>query len=158
MTFTERTQDVRAYRHWLGNVEADYIYTSGVAGDRFFRELRDHGRLLGTRCTKCGTKWVPPKLFCEECFVEVRDWVELPAEGRVAATCVVRIDPQDRRLPAPEVWGLIRFKGFEGGFVHRLLLPAERAKAGLAVRVVLRPQGSRTGAITDIAGFAPQSP
>ena len=158
MTFTERTRDPRAYRHWPGNIEADYIYTSGVAGERFFRELRDHGRLLGTRCTKCGTRWVPPKLFCEECFVEVQEWVELPEQGRVAATCVVRVDPHERLLPAPEVWGLIRFTGFEGGFVHRLLLPANRARAGLAVRAVLRPLDSRTGVITDIAGFAPVGP
>ena len=154
MTFTERTRDPRAYRHWPGHVEADYIYTSGLAGERFFREVRDHGRLLGTRCGQCGTKWIPPKLFCEECFVEVKEWVELPPQGSVAATCVVRVDLHGRPLPTPEVWGLIRFKGFEGGLVHRLLFPADRAKAGVAVRPVLRPEGSRTGAITDIAGFA----
>ena len=48
MTFTDRTKDPRALRHWYGDIEADYVYTSGVAGERFFRELRDHGRLLGT--------------------------------------------------------------------------------------------------------------
>ena len=76
----------------------------------------------------------------------------------VAATCVVRVDLHGAALETPEVWAFVRFAGFEGGFVHRLLVPAERARAGLAVRAVLRPLDSRTGAITDIAGFAPVSP
>jgi len=155
MTFTERTRDPRAYRHWPGNVEADYIYTSGVAAEHFFRELRDHGRLLGARCPKCGRKWVPPKLFCEECFVEVHDWVDLPPEGKVAATCVVRVDPHGSLLETPEVWAFVRFAGFEGGFVHRLLVPPNRARTGLTVRAVLKSEDARSGAITDILGFAP---
>jgi len=105
MTFTERTTDARSFRHWPGNVEADYIYTSGIAGERFFRELRDHGRLMGTRCSECGTQWVPPKLFCEECFKEVHDWVELPREGRVGAACIVGVALDGSRLSAPEAWG-----------------------------------------------------
>ena len=157
MTFTERTRDPRQYRHWPGHVEADYIYTSGLAGERFFRELRDHGRLLGTKCAECGRRWVPPKLFCEECFIEVRDWIDVPAQGRVAATCVVRVDLHDQPLRTPEVWGLIRFRGFEGGLVHRLLIPPDRARSGLTVNAVLRPESTRTGAITDIEGFAPNS-
>ena len=155
MTFTERTTDVSAFRHWRGHIEADYVYTSGIAGERFFRELRDHGRLVGTRCRECGRRWVPPKLFCEECFKEAKDWVDLPPEGRVVATCVVRVDPAGRSLPTPDVWGFVRFKGFEGGLVHRLLVEPERAHAGLRVRAVLKPVGSRAGAITDIEGFAP---
>jgi len=32
MTFLERTTDARRFRHWEGDIEADYIYTSGIAG------------------------------------------------------------------------------------------------------------------------------
>ena len=158
MTFLERTTDSRALRHWIGHVETDYVYTSGIAAERFFVELRDHGRLLGTRCPKCGTRWLPPKLFCETCFRETKDWVEVPAEGRVAAACVVRVDAHGDPLPRPEAWALIRFKGFAGGFVHRLLVEPGRARSGLVVRPVLKPENARVGAITDIEGFAPVGP
>ena len=155
MTFAERTTDVRSLRHWIGDIEADYVYTTGLAGERFFRELRDHGRLVGTRCGECGRRWIPPKLFCEVCFREMEEWVDLPAEGRVAATCVVHVNIRGERIPTPEVWGIIRFRGFDGGFVHRLLVEPGRARAGLVVRPVLKPEGERTGAVTDIEGFAP---
>jgi len=155
MTFTERTTDARMFRHWPGDIEADYIYTSGLAGERFFRELRDRGHLAGTRCSECGKQWIPPKLFCEECFKETHEWVDLPRTGTVAATCVVRVALDGAPLRAPEVWGLVRFAGFQGGLVHRLLVTEDRARAGLRVRPVLKPEGSRSGAITDIEGFAP---
>src|SRR5205823_8698645 len=60
MTFLERTTDTRRLRHWEGNLEADYIYTSGLAGERFFVALRDDGRLLAARCTACGLDYLPP--------------------------------------------------------------------------------------------------
>src|SRR5207247_8241910 len=35
MTFLERTTDARRFRQWEGNVEADYIYTSGSRASDF---------------------------------------------------------------------------------------------------------------------------
>ena len=63
MTFLERTTDARKLRHWEGNMEADYIYTSGVAGERFFVALRDQGKMLASRCTACGLDYLPARLF-----------------------------------------------------------------------------------------------
>jgi uncharacterized OB-fold protein len=39
--------------------------------------------------------------------------------------------------------------------VHRLLVPPDRARAGLAVRPKLKPRSARIGAITDVEGFEP---
>ena len=155
MTFLERTTDVRRFRHWLGHIEADYIYTSGIAGETFFRELRENGRILGARCPQCGTQWLPPKLFCETCFRETTDWVEAPATGQVEAVSVVHVDAKGKPLDSPEVWALIRFAGFKGGFVHRLLVDPRKARAGLRVHPIVKPRSERVGAITDIVGFGP---
>jgi len=155
MTFLDRTRDARAFRHWSGHVEADYVYTSGLAGETFFRELRENGRILGTRCGECGTQWLPPKLFCERCFKETKDWVEVSGPGRVEAVTLVSVGPDGARLREPEAWALIRFRGFEGGFVHRLLVDAKHARTGLSVRPVVKDRSSRVGAITDIEGFSP---
>lgn len=155
MTFLERTTDPRRFRHWEGNMEADYIYTSGVAGERFFVALRDEGRLLAARCTACGFDYLPPRLFCEDCFAELTEFVEVPREGRVAAVTVAHVDRAGTRLSRPEIWAFVTFTGIRGGLVHRLLAPRDRARAGLAVRAKLRPKGTRVGAITDIEGFIP---
>lgn len=155
MTFLERTTDARRYRHWEGNLEADYIYTSGVAGERFFVALRDEGRLLAARCTACDLDYLPPRLFCEQCFAELADFVDVPSEGRVAAVTVALVDRTGKKLPRPEAWAFVTFHGVHGGLMHRLLVSPDRARAGLPVRPRLKPRDARTGTIADIEGFEP---
>ena len=153
MTFLERTTDARRYRHWEGNLEADYIYTSGVAGERFFVALRDEGRILAARCIACGLDYLPPRMFCERCFSELSEFVQVPAEGRVAALTRAHLDRSGAKLSPPQVWVFVTFKGIYGGLLHRLLGPPGRARFGMAVRPKLRPREARTGTIADIEGF-----
>ncbi len=145
----------REVRSWPGHMEADYIYTAGVAGDRFFRELKGSGRLLASKCPKCGRRYLPPRLFCELCFVEMTDWIDVPREGRVEAVSVVRVDTHGEPLSQPEVWGLVRFAGIHGGLIHRIGVDPDRARPGLRVRAVLRSPEARRGDITDIERFDP---
>ena len=151
----EARDTVQQFRSWPGHTEADYIYTAGIAGDRFFRELRGSGRLLASKCPKCERRYLPPRLFCELCFAEMTDWVDVPQEGRLEAVAVVRVDLHGEPLPQPEVWGLVRFAGIHGGLIHRIGVEPERAKPGLRVRAVLKPPEDRRGAIDDIERFVP---
>lgn len=155
MTFLERTTDPRRLRHWEGTLEADYIYTSGLAGERFFTALRHDGRILASRCDACDLAYLPPRLFCERCFAELTAYVEVPATGRVAAVTVAHADRSGQPLPEPEAWALVSFRGIHGGLLHRLLVPGGEARAGLAVRPRIRPKAMRTGTIADIEGFEP---
>ena len=154
MTFLERTTDIRRLRHWDIDMSVDYIYTTGLAGDRFFRALRDEGRILAAHCPECKTNQLPPRPFCERCFTELTEFVDVPLEGKLAAVTTVHLDARGHPLPTPEVFAFVRFKGVqEGGLIHRFLGPAGRARPGAAVRAKLKPQASRTGSILDIEGF-----
>ncbi|HEX9341097.1 MAG TPA: Zn-ribbon domain-containing OB-fold protein [Thermoplasmata archaeon] len=155
MTFLERTTDARRYRAWEGNMEADYIYTSGVAGERFFVALRDEGRLLATRCTACGLDYLPPRIFCEVCFAELTESVPVPPEGRIASVTVAHQDRTGALASPPQVWVFVTFKGVRGGLLHRFLGAPDAPRPGTRVRVRLRPREARTGTIADIEGFEP---
>ncbi len=156
MTFLQRTTDVKRLRHWDIDMSVDYIYTSGIAGERFFRALRDEGRILAVHCPVCKTNQLPPRMFCEGCFTELTEYVDVPAEGRVAAVTVARVDKRGKPLPAPEVYAFVTFKGIqEGGLIHRLLVSPDAAKPGMAVRARLKPKEARAGNILDIEGFEP---
>src|SRR5207237_1035064 len=123
MTFLDRTTDARRFRQWEGNMEADYIYTSGVAGERFFVALRDGGKMLASRCVACNLDYLPPRLFCEDCFAELSEFVDVPPEGRVAAVTMAHLDRRGTPVSRPQVWALVTFEGIRGGLVHRLLVP-----------------------------------
>lgn len=138
-------------------MEADYIYTSGLAGERFFVALRDSGRLLASRCKACGLDYLPPRIFCEDCFAELKEFVDIPAEGRVAAFTVAHLDRTGAKLDPPQLWAFVTFERIRGGLVHRLLTPRDAARPGMRVRARLKPRDARTGTILDIEGFEPSS-
>ena len=156
MTFLERTTDVKRLRHVDVDMSVDYIYTSGIAGERFFKALRDEGRILAVHCPVCKVNQLPPRMFCERCFTELKDFVDVPQEGRVAAVTVARVDRRGQPLPTPEVYAFMTFRGVpEGGLIHRLLVVPEKARPGLVVRARLKPKEARAGTILDIEGFEP---
>jgi len=155
MTFIEKTTDHRKLRRWEGNIEADYYYTSGLAGERFFTELKATGKFLATHCTRCDLTYLPPRMYCEQCLAELRDWKQIPMEGKVETFTTARIDEEGKPLAEPQVWALVRFPDINGGFVHRIIAPPEKVKAGIRVRPRLKPELLRTGEVTDIEGFEP---
>ena len=55
----ERVTDLRT---WPGDIPVRHLYTAGLAGERFLREIKDHGRFLGSRCETCAYTYVPPSI------------------------------------------------------------------------------------------------
>ncbi len=68
-----------------GKWELPYHYAAGKVSSHFFIELRDNKKLLGIKCPKCGRVMMPPRGFCERCFVEAGEWVEVGPEGTIEA-------------------------------------------------------------------------
>lgn len=155
MTFIERTTDHRKLRRWEGNIEADYYYTSGLAGERFFTELKKTGKLTATHCSRCDLTYLPPRIYCEQCLAELSDWRQVPLEGKVETFTTARMDEDGRPLAEPQVWALVRFPDVHGGIVHRVSAPPERVRSGMRVRAKLKPELLRTGEMTDIECFEP---
>ncbi|MFQ6107492.1 MAG: Zn-ribbon domain-containing OB-fold protein [Thermoplasmata archaeon] len=141
------------FARWYGDMEAQYIYTAGIAGERFFRELRDNGKLVGTLCAKCDVTYVPPRMYCERCFAELDQWKNLPLEGEVVAHTIVHIDIDEKKLDRPRVIGFVRIDGTQGGLVHYINAEKSPVANGTRVRAVLKED--RVGSILDIEHFEP---
>jgi uncharacterized OB-fold protein len=152
MTFVDRIERPEDFRHWLGDMEAQYVYTSGVAGDKFFKALKK-GKLLATTCGKCGRVYLPPRMYCEDCFCQLEEWVEIPNKGIVDTFTVVHVDRDENSLESPEVWAFIRIEGTDGGFVHKVHVQPESVTIGMPVKAVFKKEKEREGRITDILYF-----
>ena len=154
---TEKTTDPRRMLHWPGHMETDYIYTLGVAGERFFTEIKENGRILGAKCKRCGNTFLPPRLYCQRCFEKVIEWINIGTKGIVHTFSVAHVDIKGATLKEPIIYALIAFKGAEGGIVHKLgeMKPHE-ARIGMPVEAVFKPQTERSGSINDIKYFKPQ--
>ncbi len=52
-----------------GKWEINYLYSAGRVASKFFQELKKNKRIMGTRCPGCKRVLVPPRSFCERCFI-----------------------------------------------------------------------------------------
>ncbi len=145
----DRVTDLKA---WLGDIPISHLYTMGLAGERFFREIKDHGRFLGARCDACAYTYLPPSIFCPRCFARLDDWREVGPDGTVRAHTLVHFDLDGRRLHEPIAVGLVQLDGADGLLVHRL---AAGVQAGQRVAAVFKEPKQRRGSILDIEHFRP---
>jgi len=81
MTLLHRDQN--APKAWLGSLPVTSRYTFGVAGERFFRAIKDQGKILGTHCAKCNHIYVPAVIFCERCLSDLDEWIDVGLIGDV---------------------------------------------------------------------------
>ena len=133
-----------------------YLYTVGVAGERFFREIKDNGKLMGTKCKKCDLVYVPPSLFCERCFDKLDEWLEVSNKGVVYTYTIAHIDLNGSKLDKPVILAMVQFDGVCGGLVHCLgEVTPDKVKIGMPVEAVFESKAKRTGSILDIKYFKP---
>jgi uncharacterized OB-fold protein len=122
---------------------------------RFFRELKDEGKFLGTKCPKCGTTYCPPSSDCPKCWVPT-DWVEISQQGTVLAYTIIGIPAVSMDIEPPYAMGLIKLDGTDTGMLHFLgEIELDKIKVGMRVQAVPKDKEERGGYITDIAWFKP---
>jgi uncharacterized OB-fold protein len=152
MTLLER--DPKAPAAWTGELPVTSRYTFGLAGERFFRAIKDEGRIYGTYCSHCDHTYVPATAFCERCLNELVDWVEVGAQGEVYSFTLLFVDYDGSPLQNPELIAFVRLG--DGGLVHRLSeVDPEDVFIGMQVEAVFKPVAERTGSIQDIIHFKP---
>lgn len=153
MPFAERATDSSKIRYWPGSIPLQYKYTAGVAGQRFLTELKDNGRITAPRCSKCKKAYLPPRLFCDNCFIRMQEWIEVRGEPFLYSWTISR-RRRDGSMGEAQIIGLVRFKGVEGGLVHLIRAENQRKlRIGVRLKPVLREESERTGSMRDIECF-----
>ncbi|MGD8565326.1 MAG: Zn-ribbon domain-containing OB-fold protein [Candidatus Bathyarchaeota archaeon] len=143
-------------RHWLGDMEADYMYSLGVAGERFFKEIKENARIMGAKCPRCNVIHVPARMYCEKCFTKLKEWVDVGTKGTIYTFTVATINNDGKKLDKPEIYAFIKFAGTCGGLIHKIgESEPEKIKINMKVEAVFKPSLERKASITDIKYFKP---
>lgn len=151
----EKLSDPRDVILHEGRVPIRHRYTPGVAGEAFFRALKDRGEFLASRCESCGITYCPARLFCERCFAgPLEANVTVGPQGTVVSFTVGSTGVDGERLDEPLTVGLIRLDGADTVLVH-FLVEAEELITGLRVEPRFLPRAKRTGSMLDVRGFRP---
>lgn len=152
MSLLER--EYGAPQAWHDSLPVTSRYTFGVAGERFFRALKDEGTIYGAHCERCDITYVPARVFCERCLSELQDWVDVGLTGEVFTFSFLYRNLDGTPREEPEIVALVRIA--DGGLVHRLgEVTLDQVSIGLPVEAVLKPKKEREGSILDIEYFKP---
>jgi Predicted nucleic-acid-binding protein containing a Zn-ribbon len=110
--------------------------------------------ILGKKCPKCKRILLPPRSFCERCFIETTEWVRVGREGKIQAFTIVY--EKFEGLPDPPYTvayvlldgastAMVNFvRGLDLSDLNRAL---KRIKIGAKVKVAFKRK--REGRITD---------
>jgi uncharacterized OB-fold protein len=150
MPLADRLEAVDEMRFWTDTIPLRYEYTAGLAGEKFLRGLQE-GRILASRCSKCGRKYLPPKSYCVDCFVKIGTFVEVGPLGTVASLAESHVGFDGGRRARPVTFAYITFKGTTGGIVHRV--SGRGLAVGSTVKPRFRPKSNRSGSLLDIEEF-----
>jgi uncharacterized OB-fold protein len=152
-------EDVRSQRYLLTKYQTElkYAWSSGVAMGRFLRGLKKKV-LWGRECDGCQRVLVPPRMYCERCYRSTDRWVRLKDTGKIVTYSIAYVNSDASRRSEPILLAVIEIGGASPlmGFLHLLgEVGPEEVGIGMKVEAVWRPDGERTGAITDIRYFRP---
>jgi uncharacterized OB-fold protein len=129
-----------------------YIYSVGEL-TKFFKEIRDNGKLFGTRCTKCGFGFFPPRLNCQKCYAPC-EWVELSGKGEIVAGTLIHFAVSNFGDKVPLTIAFIKMDEMDMAIRHTVVMKQEdkkmeNLKKGSRVKIAFKPKEQREGKITD---------
>lgn len=73
------------------------------------------GKLMGSKCKKCGKLFVPPKKFCNECQSTEFEWIEFSGKGILETYSLVHVgaryfSAQGYGMRKPYCFGVIKLE------------------------------------------------
>lgn len=135
---------------------AFYSHSYGLVSP-FFRGLLE-GKLLGTKCPKCGTVYCPPRAHCWNPACKVADcfdnWLELPLTGIIHTFTVqcLAAAPFEHMLPFSMGW--VQVDGADTTLATFLHIPPREIFIGKKVKLEFMPKEERKGDLMDMYAVA----
>lgn len=146
----EKITSEASVRTWTDHIPLQWKYTAGVAGDRFLRLLMQE-KLQASYCKSCDKLYLPPKIFCKDCFGQLDEWKDVPEES---GTIYSFTSVSQKGKGAPRTIVLVKFEGVEGGILGKFKAAKdEKPRIGMKVKPTFKPRNSRIGDLSDIEYF-----
>jgi len=61
--------------------------------DTSYEQFLNEGKIMGSKCKKCGALALPPRPICISCFGSKMEWVQLKGTGKLAAFTSIVVAP-----------------------------------------------------------------
>ncbi len=58
-----------------------------------YEQFLNQGKLMGSRCKKCGALFLPPRPICINCFGSEMEWAQMKGKGKLIAFTCIAVGP-----------------------------------------------------------------
>ena len=112
-----------------------------------FVDLLFEGKVEGTACKKCGSKFFPPRADCSTCLSKEMDWFEVPGKGKLETFTTAYYAPFGFEADPPYTMGVV---GFDGGLklFARLAKEIKPEDVKVGMDVTVRPLKYEDGQVS----------
>jgi len=100
-----------------------------------FTEALKEGRLMGTKCKKCGAKYLPPRAQCK-CGSHEVEWYEAPTRGKLFSYTLVTFPPESMTKYAPYIVAVAELEDDSRLLAQIIGVSPKTLQVGLPVHVV----------------------
>ena len=139
-----------------GMIKADFTFWVGLAMDKFYDGTKEQ-KFIGTKCSKCGKIFLPPRNRCGDCFAKAEEFVDLPETATLknfTATPWKITEKRVKKGNKDTLVGLVQVDGADSAFITEILNTTEdKLEEGMKLKVVWAKRIK--GHPQDIAGFEP---
>ncbi|MHA1750753.1 MAG: Zn-ribbon domain-containing OB-fold protein [Candidatus Helarchaeota archaeon] len=110
------------------------------------------GKIMGTKCPKCGDVFFPPRVNCWnlDCKLTKTEWIELPQTGKVHTYTIAGWSGRSSLKRLPFVLAYVILDGVTTAVANEIReINPWNAEFNMLVKVKFVPKEQRVGAITD---------
>lgn len=111
-----------------------------------FLSYLEKGKVMATKCRKCGTNYFPPRMDCPKCVGSDVEWFEIKGNGKLVTYTVVNYGPTGFEEDAPYSLAIADFDGMRVfGRLSKGLNESD-IKPGMEVKILpVKLPGGRIG-------------
>jgi uncharacterized OB-fold protein len=137
----------------------DYDHAFGPYYGTLFDGIAASRRIQGVRCPRCKCVLVPPREYCDTCYVRTAEWVDVADTGTIKAFSIIYLEFVGQVREPPYVYAEIVLDGAATRLIHTVggidvETAKERLHTGLKVKAVWK-DAEPTGSLEDIEHFEP---
>lgn len=111
-------------------------YTQESKAENFVKFLEE-GKVMATKCKKCGMKYFPPQVDCPKCLSGDMEWFEIEGKGKLLTYAKVIYGPHGFEDKVPYILAIGEFE--EGIKVFSMLsneIKEDEIRIGMPLKVV----------------------
>ncbi len=137
-------------------IRVEFDFWVGLAMDKFYTGLQNK-KFVGTKCSKCGKVFLPPRNRCGDCYAKAEETVDLPETGVLENFTVTnwKISERSARQTKKDmIVGMVKVDKSNTAFMVPIVnTTPDKLKEGMKVKVVWAKK--QKGTVEDFDGFEP---